>query len=66
MQYDITDIEGKLIPAYDIAKYFRPGTVVVVEAELHIYNIPQKKGAPQPLSAFNRVSNVQKMTHHTS
>jgi len=66
VQYDITDIEGKLIPAYDIAKYFRPGTVVVVEAELHIYNIPIKKGGNQPLSAFNHVSNMQNMTHHTS
>lgn len=54
IQYDITDIEGNLIPAYDIAKGLRPGTIVVVEAELHVYNIYIKKKEPQ--SGFNRVS----------
>jgi len=65
VQYDTTNIEGELIPAYDIAKHFRPGTVVVIEAELHVYNITAKKKDTQLASGFNRVSNTQSLTRRT-
>jgi len=65
LQYDTTNIKGKPIPAYDIAKHFRPGTIVVIEAELHIYNITAKKKETQLASGFNWVSNTQSLTHHT-
>ncbi len=65
VQYDTTNIEGELIPAYDIVKHFRPGTVVVIEAELHVYNITAKKKDTQLASGFNRVSNTQSLTRRT-
>jgi len=43
VQHDIRNIENNLIPAWDIAKGLRPGTVIGVKAALHVYNIPNQR-----------------------
>ena len=43
IQYDIRDINEDLIPAWQIETALRPGTVVLVSATLHIYNIKDDK-----------------------
>lgn len=44
MQYDVRDIDGELIPTWLIERELKPGTVVLVSAVLHIYNIKNDRG----------------------
>jgi hypothetical protein len=46
----VTDINGRLIPAWQLEQGIRPGTVIVISARLHIYNINLPSS-----SAFRRV-----------
>ncbi len=39
VQHDVRDIENELIPAWRMEEELRPGTVVLVSATLHVYNI---------------------------
>jgi len=52
VQHDVRDIENHLIPAWDIEQGLRPGTVILVSASLHIYNIENKTPSN---SGFRRV-----------
>jgi hypothetical protein len=51
VQHDMTDINNFLIPAWEIETALRPGTVVLVSASLHVYNIDNSKG----MAGFHRV-----------
>ncbi len=53
IQYDIRDINCKLIPAWQLEQQLRPGTVVCVTAVLHIYNIQNERG-----TGFRRVCHL--------
>jgi hypothetical protein len=50
-QHATRDINNELIPAWTIEQGLRPGTVVIVSATLHIFNIKDKKS-----DSFRRVS----------
>ena len=52
VQHDVRDIDGHLIPAWKIEEGLRPGTVVLVSATLHIYNIDNNS---VPGGSFRRV-----------
>jgi hypothetical protein len=45
IQYDICDDDGDLIPIWLIEHGLRPGTVVMISAELHVYHIKNENGA---------------------
>jgi len=42
VQHDFRDIDDELIPAWQIEKALRPGTIILVSAVLHVYNIKIK------------------------
>ena len=44
VQHDVTDINDRLIPAWKLEAGLRPGTVVLVSASLHVYNIDNLNG----------------------
>ena len=39
VQHNFRDIDNELIPVWEIEKALRPGTIILVSAVLHIYNI---------------------------
>lgn len=39
VQHDIRDIDDCLIPAWKLEEGLRPGTIILVAASLHVYNI---------------------------
>ena len=45
IQYDIRDVDEQLIPTWKIESGLRPGTVVLVTALLHVYNIKNERVA---------------------
>jgi len=53
VQHDISDLEGKLIPAWQISEGLRPGTVICAKVTLHVYNIPN-----QDFPGFRRVRDL--------
>jgi len=53
IQYDICNINDELIPAWRLEERLRPGTLVLVSATLHVYNIKSDRG---PQTAFRRVN----------
>jgi len=46
VQHDVRDIDDHLIPAWKIEKGLRPGTVVLVSASVHVYNIDNNTAIP--------------------
>jgi len=53
VQHDVRDTDDHLIPAWKIEKGPRPGTVVLVLASLHVYNIDSNMAIPG--GSFRRV-----------
>lgn len=46
VQHDVRDIDDQLIPAWKIEKGLQSGTVVLVSASLHVYNINNNTAIP--------------------
>ncbi len=44
VQHNIRDINNELISAWKIEEGLRPGTVVLISAVLHVYNIKNERG----------------------
>jgi hypothetical protein len=52
LQYDVRDINGKLVAPWDFHKVLRPGTVVLADSTLHCFVMPNK---PAPGEAVRKV-----------